>query len=312
MSGSHIPPNNIGELQIYRGYELADLAIFSEFTASNRTGQEGFAVNFLGAKTRLSSLSDAWKHLDGSVEQLPIPSDYHAEAVEWIGLLKSAKTASGAYIAMEWGAGWAPWLIAGATAARLKGINKLKLYGVEADPHHFEAMCRNFIDNDLPPHEHVLLQAAVGAKTGTVQWPKEIDPNNVWGARPIRTGTEGESDKAYLMGRVDEFFDVEILSAVNLLREETLWDMLHIDIQGWEEEVCRSCIDLINERVKWVIIGTHSRVLEGKILELFHTARWHLEHEKPVRFRYISGCPNIEAMTLVDGTQVWRNPRFGR
>jgi hypothetical protein len=114
------------------------------------------------------------------------------------------------------------------------------------------------------------------------------------------------------MNRVNTFLDVEILSAAELIRQEARWDLLHIDIQGWEEEVCRSCIDLLGERVKWVIIGTHSRVLDGRLIALFHSAGWHLEHEKPARMKYLSGCDNIEAMTIADGVQVWKKSRPAR
>jgi hypothetical protein len=86
--------------------------------------------------------------------------------------------------------------------------------------------------------------------------------------------------------------------------------MLHIDIQGWEGEVCRSCLDLLNERVKWVIIGVHSRLLDAELLALFHGSGWQLEHEKPTRFTYIAEHKSFEAMTTIDGTQVWKNPRF--
>jgi hypothetical protein len=87
----------------------------------------------------------------------PIPQDFHAEAAEWIGLLKTVITATDRYVAMEWGAGWAPWLIAGGLAARSRGIRDIKLYGVEADPAHFESMTQHFNDNDFPPQAHPIV-----------------------------------------------------------------------------------------------------------------------------------------------------------
>ncbi len=35
-----------------------------------------------------------------------------------------------------------------------------------------------------------------------------------------------------------------------------------------------------------------------------------LENEKPSKFRYSPSAPTLEAMTFVDGIQVWRNPRL--
>jgi hypothetical protein len=104
--------------------------------------------------------------------------------------------------------------------------------------------------------------------------------------------------------------DVNIIAASDLLHREPLWDMIHIDIQGWEGEVCRSCIKLLNERAKWVIVGVHSRLLDAELLKLFHGAGWLLEHEKPTRFRYAPRKSTFESMVIADGTQVWRNPRL--
>jgi hypothetical protein len=99
------------------------------------------------------------------VHGLPIPGDWHAEAVEWLGLLKTAKTARERYVAMEWGAGWAPWLVVGATAARHLGVTESRLYGIEADPVHFSAMHQHFVDNDLPPERHVFCKLRPGPST---------------------------------------------------------------------------------------------------------------------------------------------------
>jgi hypothetical protein len=39
-------------------------------------------------------------------------------------------------------------------------------------------------------------------------------------------------------------------------------------------------------------------------------AGWVLEHEKPAKFNFAPNPLTLEAMTTVDGTQVWRNPRL--
>jgi FkbM family methyltransferase len=298
----------IDSLQIFKGYEEDDLKIFQVFAQQGLHPEDGFITDFLGGRTRVSSLYDSVKPLDGLVLGLPIPGDYHAEAVEWIGVMKTAITAKNQYIAMEWGAGWAPWLIAGAKAAQHLGITDIRLYGVEADPSHFDAMRQHFLDNGFPPAEHVLLQAAVGTAAGSAHWPDEPDARNQWGARPIREGSGQDID--YLSQRVNRFIDVRILQARQLVLREATWDMVHIDIQGWEGEVCRSCIDALSERVNWVVIGVHSRIQDAELLQIFHGAGWILEHEKPTRFRYRPSQVNFEAMVTADGTQVWRNPRL--
>jgi hypothetical protein len=82
------------------------LALFDQFSVS-RSPRPGFFTDFLGGRTRISSLYDAVGALDGHGGP-PIPQDFHAEAAEWIGLLKTVITATDRYVAMEWGAGWAP------------------------------------------------------------------------------------------------------------------------------------------------------------------------------------------------------------
>lgn len=301
-------PPEIGALQLFKGYQDIDLRIFQLFIKQGLEPKLGFVTDFLGGRTRISILYDAVKPLDGQLLGFPIPGDFHAETVEWIGVMKTALTARHRYVAMEWGAGWAPWLVAGAMAAQHLGISDIKLYGVEADRSHFKAMQQHFSDNGFTPEDHVLLQAAVGVKRGSACWPDEPDPRNQWGARPVRVGSAQDID--YLCARVDRFVTVEILQAKKLLLREPTWDMIHIDIQGWEGEVCRSCIGTMSERVKWVVIGVHSRIQDAELLQIFHRAGWTLEHEKPTRFQYRPSQVNFEAMVTADGTQVWRNPRL--
>jgi FkbM family methyltransferase len=297
----------ISPLQLFKGYEDRDLEIFRLFAKKELHPENGFVIDFLGARTRISLLYDSAKHLDGHVLGLPIPNDFHAEAVEWIGVLKTAIAAKHLYVAMEWGAGWGPWLIAGAKAARHLGITNIRLYGVEADPSHFDAMRQHFTDNGFEPADHTLQQAIVGTENGSAQWPDEPDVQNMWGARPIREGSADDVD--YLSGRVDQFVTVKVLEAKQLVLKEATWDMIHMDVQGWEGEICRSCIDALSERARWVVIGVHSRIQESELLRIFHEAGWILEHEKPTQFRYRPSQVNFEAMVTADGTQVWRNPR---
>jgi hypothetical protein len=110
-------------------------------------------------------------------------------------------------------------------------------------------MRQHFEDNGLRPDEHVLLKAAVGPEAGQAQWPEDADPRNSWGTRPIREDSNDDLD--YLNKRTDRFINLPILAAHDLVRREPVWDMLHIDIQGWEGAVCRACIGVLSERVKW-------------------------------------------------------------
>ncbi len=293
----------------YRGYTERELAIFSEFIDPRARPQPGFVVDFMGGRIRTTSLWENARQLDGKVLPLPIPADFHSEAIEWIGTLKSVRCARDRLVAMEFGAGLGPWIVAAGLGARARGIREVRLYGVEADPVHFKLLQQNLADNGFSPEQVTLLHGAVGARAGKAYWPVIEDAREDWGSRPMEQAAGGASTD-YLGRSVGKVREVEVLSAVDLLRREQRWDLLHVDIQGNEAEVCPASMAELNGRVHWIVLGTHSRLIEGHMIELFHRAGWELENEKPARFRYQRAAATLEAMTFVDGAQVWRNPRL--
>lgn len=298
------------DFRVYAGYRPEDLAVFAEFAHAAPGPRPGFLTEFLGSRARISSLWDDCRVLDGKVLPLPVPHDYHADAVEWIGTLKAVLAASESFAAMEWGAGHGPWTAVAGIAARLRGIRKLTLCAVEGDPGRFALLRQNIEDNDLANEDVILLQAAVGTADGTARWPKLADPRNVAGARPLRDGST--EDAAYLQGLADEMIDVEVVSATGLLLARPFWDLLHIDVQGTEAELCETTLGTLSERVRYVIVGTHSRKLDGDVMDIFFRGGWRLEHEKPARMMCSTADSpdSLTRLTIGDGTQVWRNPRY--
>ncbi len=295
------------------GYEPRELSVFEAFRSPSPRAEPGVVVDFLGVKTRVAYHPDFRRFngqvLDGRIED---GKAFLGDTAEWIGLLKCVLSARGRFVAMELGAGWGPWLVAGAKAALSRGITDLRLYGVEGDPARIDFMRQHFLDNGLDPDQHVLLQAAVGTERGTVRWPKVDNPDGDWGSRPVQDGdAESLARAADYRGRVfQECLEVELIPLAELVAREPLWDLVHIDVQGWEFDICRSATDVINERVRWLIVGTHSRKVEGDLINhLFHQG-WVLENEKPNRFVFQPNSPTLEGMGVVDGSQVWRNPRL--
>jgi FkbM family methyltransferase len=297
-------PAPAGPLQAFPGYASGELHLIRSAHCHRPAGESGFITDRLGVRTRVTSLWDGAQALSGKVTGLPIPADWHCEAVEWVGLLKAVRAARGQFVAMELGAGWGPWLVAGAKAASDAGITRLRLLGVEADPVHFGYLRQHFTDNGLDPEAHTLLNAAVGPEAGQARWPCVADPRNDWGLRPLDA-----SGADYRGHPTSGMRDVTILGFADLLAREALWDLVHIDVQGGETELCRSAMALLGERARHVVIGTHSRVIDGALMALFLASGWALENEKPARMQYRAGAPTPEAMTVADGVQVWRNPR---
>lgn len=308
----HLPTS-----QWYRGYSDQDLSVFDEFSPVPGDPQTGFIIDFLGVRTRVTHATP-FSGLGGRVFGTPVPEGdwFHAETIEYVGLLKSVLTARKRYVVLELGAGWGPWLISGATAAKRRGIKNIRLHGVEGDPEHFASMQTHFRDNGFDPAVYRLDNAVIGVKAGRARWPKPADPSADFGVRPLAcSGEDGNfatnpKDPDYRGAVFDEYIDVEMLSFQSVLEREQLWDLVHIDVQGTETELCSASAEILNQRVRWLVIGMHSRKIDGDLIDLFFRHGWVLENEKPTRFDYNPSVASLEAMTVQDGTQVWRNPRL--
>jgi hypothetical protein len=87
------------------------------------------------------------------------------------------------------------------------------------------------------------------------------------------------------------------------MKDEEAVDLIHFDIQGAEFEVVAGSVDQLSAKVKWMVIGTHSRSIEGRLIYLLLQSNWSLENEQPCRCSYTTGRSQI----FIDGTQVWRN-----
>jgi hypothetical protein len=83
-----------------------------------------------------------------------------------------------------------------------------------------------------------------------------------------------------------------------------------MDIQGFELKSIRASLDALQRKVRVLLVATHSRALEGGIIELLHGNGWRLMHEKPCKFTPGENS-ELTALTYLDGTQVWVNTRFG-
>jgi hypothetical protein len=83
-------------------------------------------------------------------------------------------------------------------------------------------------------------------------------------------------------------------------------DLLHIDIQGGEADFIASCLAVMDSKVGYLVVGTHSRQIEGRIMDTLFGAKWKLEIERPAIVSRSGASPVV----TVDGVQGWRNPRL--
>jgi len=182
---------------------------------------------------------------------------------------------------------------------------------VEGDPGHYASLEQHLLDNGLNPSDHILLQAAVGVNPGKARWPR-VNSRNDWGSRPIPVAAGlNPKDKIsdYLGREFTDTMEVDVVPFSELLLRRKRWNLLHIDVQGEEAALCSSSTAALTQRVHWIVVATHSRLIEGELLSRFAAAGWVLENEKPTRFNFRAGAPSLESLTDHDGTQVWRNPK---
>ena len=284
---------------------ITDFAIINAFAPfPDRDPVEGAFRDMFGAITKVNYLDQGWHRLAGYVFG-SVPRDREPSlhgTSEWVGTLRSVLEARGSFTAMELGAGWAPWLVASQRAARRRGIKKIDLTGVEGSAEHHGFMLDNFRNNGLDPERHSLHHAVVGAEDGIASFPRLHVATDDYGANAVFDAAE--RDAAAARGDLEE---IRCLSMKSLLEGKSRVDLIHIDIQGHEETVLTAGIDHLTAKVRRLVIGTHSRSIEGHLFDLLHDNGWICESEVPCVLR---ATMDGRRVLFVDGEQVWRNDRL--
>jgi len=275
-----------------------DPTVLAAFPAYTGPGAPGFFTDFIGTRTRCSHLPDAYAGASGIVEGPPGTERFGLhEPPEWEGTLRSVLEAGSRFVAVELGAGWGPWLVASARAAQLRGITDIQLAGVEGASGHYGFLLQHFCDNGLDPAQHQLLHAVAGVEDGVARFPKLDVPSADWGAQA-----------SYGDGEASEQFDeVPSISVATLLSKLPPVDLLHCDVQGAEGDVLIAAADVLASCVRRIVVGTHGRAIEDRLMACFGANGWILEHESSCRF--VQG-PTGAMQLVADGTQVWRNVRL--
>jgi FkbM family methyltransferase len=287
----------------YRGYTQDDVNILKRHAVECES-RPGFITDFLGTRTDITFNSHL-TNLGGLVEGEPVPANFHAEAVEWIGTLRAVEEAGSEFSVAEIGAGWGPWLVASGSAARRMG-KSVYLTGVEADPGHFESMHAHLKNNGLDDVEGAFFLGAIGPVDGFAFFPR-IDSALDWGAAAVFQ-VDGQPPSTDYRGHELTYDKVPAYSLPTVLLGRERFDLLHVDIQGAERDLIPAALAVLKKKVRWIVIGTHSRAIEGELIELL-SGDWCLYYEKPCRFTPTPGRIGPR-QTTVDGAQVWRNSRI--
>jgi hypothetical protein len=305
-------------LQLYPGYEAADVALLRRYaTHPARVFSDHFVDGF-GTVTPFAHVPFCRVTRPAPL-QLPVPDDgYHAEAIEYLAVVDSLDRSPGdSFSVVEIGAAWGPWLSLGGGLARRTGKQRITLVGVEADPQRFQLVARQMIVNRLRPDDPIpfaaapdgwterdtvrcrLIQGAAGVSAGRLWFPR----GNL--ADLGAAATACRSDQDY-RGAEIESFAVTAHPLASILDGVPFVDLLHIDIQGGEAELVAANLGLLAERVGAMLIGTHSRVIEARLIELLLDRGWSLHREKPCQVDWSRASPSLTGRTRDDGCQYWR------
>jgi len=283
----------------FGGWEASDVELF----ASPAGATPGKITDFMGVRTTTAFHPWAGGHDNAVISELPLPDDQlRAEAVEYFALFDAMEKAPAKSFAMaEIGSSYGPWTCAAAVCAARTGKSDIRLSAVEASGYLFGLIPQHLAENDVDPSIVRLVNGACASERTQLYFPKVSSPGDNGGQ--VRAD---DSDSDYL-NRTVEHERVEAYPLADLLPAGTV-DLIHMDVQGQEVNVLTPAMGVLNKRVRNVFVGTHSRKIEGELIELFHRNGWQLVRERPTRFTYSGAHEDIVAWTTRDGGQYWHNP----
>jgi FkbM family methyltransferase len=298
-----------GELaptQIYRGYSSAQAAMLRSVISHQARQEPDRIVDGFGQQTLLECIPFA-SSFDLDRLTVPIPDDgYHAEAAEYVAVADSVLKARSRYCIVELGAGWGPWVGLGGVLARSRGLADITVIAAEAHPARFELMKKHLASNLLDgSQDGVTCRLFNGAATVTrcqVFFP-DVDVTAMGAAV-----SESEYSTDY-RGRQHSNLQVEGYPLAEMLGDSSI-DLLHMDVQGSELALVEANLDLLARQVKAMMIGTHSRPIEGGLIELLYRNGWELALEKPCRVAWKVRNPSHEPAIETDGCQYWRRAEW--
>lgn len=280
-------------------------ATMRRFENPNLQPTPGYLTNWLGVRIDPKFFPNVLDGRAGEVEGIPIPANWHADMAEWGAVIQAIDNAYPEKFTMiELGCGWGCWMNNSGAAARQTG-RPVHLIGVEGDEGHLEFARESLATNGFTSDQITLHRGIAAANSGYALFPKQDRAGVKWGLEPVFGATEAQRAEAVAAGSHEE---LPMISLAELTAGHERIDLLHVDIQGGEADLVDSCLPLLNEKVAYMMIGTHSKQIEGRLYETLLNAGWQLQVERAAIFDLASGHPFIE----VDGVQGWRNKALAR
>ena len=185
---------------------------------------------------------------------------------EWIAVARSIAGAEGTWHGLALGGRSANLLVAAGLGAKRNGLMP-RLLAVEAEPEPFSR-----------------LQAAVSAQSFTAAEFRLLQAEVCAGA-------------ADLVPRA--------AAAEQLLGEMPRCDYLRVSMRALIEPLLASQMELLNTKLRWLVLNARNRQEEHQALTLLSRAGWQLLADHPCAIDKLAPPRLAKA-----GTQVWRNPRL--
>lgn len=287
-------------------------AYFSNFDAvaclrrhevHDRKPTPGFQTNWLGVLVDPKIYPFLAEQAGKMEDPLPVPGNWHADLAEWASAMHAVELArADTFTMIELGCGWGCWMNNTGVVAKRTG-RSVHVIGIEGDEGHLQFARESLARNGFSLDEYTLHRGIAAAADGTALFPRQAHAGHNWGLEPVFGATQEQQDQAIATGSHDLLPMVRLEAAIGV-RDRI--DLLHIDIQGGEADLIESCLPILNEKIAYVLIGTHSKHIEARLYDILTSADWSIEMERPAFYRVDEGKPIL----LVDGVQAWRNPRF--
>jgi hypothetical protein len=278
------------------------IEIIRRHAGTNVIPDPSYLTNYLGVRVDPKVCPTMLQGRGGEVEAAPIPGNWHADIAEFAAVLRSVELAKDTFTMAELGCGWGCWMNNAGTAAKRLGL-KVSLIGIEGDKGHIAFARELLAINGFSPEEIRIFWGISAARDGFALFPRQEVAGTSWGLEPVFNADAETRSKALEAGSHDELPMVPLSHLVD--DERPVLDLLHIDIQGGEADLVHDSLDFINNHVKYMFIGTHSREIEGRLFTDLIAAGWHLEIERPAILN-LDPSPKV----VIDGVQGWRNCRL--
>jgi hypothetical protein len=292
---------NLRDSFYFYNASINPLKLIEENVVKDLKPTDGYLTNAFGVLIDPKFFPTILKGREGTVEEIPIPANWHADIAEFGAALRAVELADNTFTMIELGCGWGCWMnITGVTAKR-KGLN-VHLIGVEGDEGHVGFAKESLRSNGFKPVEYSLYHGVAAATSGVAIFPKDEQPGVNWGAAPKFDVDPKEAQKLVNSGA---YVRLEQFSLEKISENFKKIDLLHVDIQGGEEKLITQSISFLSDRVSYLLIGTHSRQIEGSLFDCLLKAGWVLEIERPALLNL-----DKEPLVTVDGVQGWRNPKL--